>query len=277
MGKSRIEWLARPGTIPTSWNPVTGCSPISPGCKNCYAERMSKRLAGRAGYPAAPHNFDVTLHPDKLEEPLRWRKPRTVFVCSMSDLFHEALPVGDIEPIFRVIQATPQHTYFILTKRPERMDVAWGSLLFHHNGGYPHNPLPNVLLSVTIENQEMADKRIPVLLQIPAAVRFISVEPMLGPVNIPPSLWTHKEWESVGQDPDIAGARLVLSKGIDWVICGAETGPGKRPMKLEWARDLRDQCRDAGIPFFFKRDGDGNGTLCGQEYHEWPEVNNARS
>lgn len=232
MGKTRIEWTQ------ATWNPVTGCSPVSPGCAHCYAARMAKRLAGRFGYPDAPHEFEVTLHQDRLEEPLRWKRPRMVFVCSMSDLFHESLALGHIEPIFEVIKATPQHTYQILTKRPERMAFALTAINLHMN---KNTAFKNLWIGVTVENQEQAEKRIPVLLQIPAAVRFVSVEPMLGPVDFSRVLTPASE---------------EALRGVQWVICGGETGPGARPMDPVWVYHLRDQCSYASVPFFFKSWGD---------------------
>ncbi|MFH1603030.1 MAG: phage Gp37/Gp68 family protein, partial [Pseudomonadota bacterium] len=295
MSNSKIEWLARPGTIPTSWSPVTGCNKCSPGCLHCYAERMSKRLAGRCGYPEAPHNFDVTLHEDRLEEPLRWKKPRTVFVCSMSDFFHPVIPFAFQCRILQAIAKCPQHTFILLTKRTEQLEM-WNEIAGWH-------PYPNLWLGVTAENQEMADKRIPVLLQIPAAVRFVSIEPCLSAIDLTPwfnrdiianRLNSHIE-ASNGRERDCisqsgsarsihdrcSGQVLespshgVRSKGLKWAIVGAETGPSKRPMKEEWALDLRDQCHEAGVHFFFKKDSYGNGTLHGIEYHGWPEARDA--
>jgi protein gp37 len=176
MNKTKIEWAD------ATWNPITGCTKISPGCANCYAEKMSKRLAGRCGYPA-DEPFKVTIHPDKIDEPLKWKKPRRVFVCSMSDLFHKDVPMSIITYVLRMARSREGHTFMILTKRPARMKeairemVSWGMW-----------PVPNIWLGVTAENQEQADKRIPILLDTPAAVRFVSVEPMLGPVDLRPWL-----------------------------------------------------------------------------------------
>jgi len=242
---TKIEWATE------TWNPITGCTPISEGCKNCYAKRMAQRLAGRFGYPA-DDPFRVTLHPDKLDQPLRWKKPRRVFVCSMGDLFHEDVLEEWIDQVYEVIANTPQHTFQILTKRPERM-ARYIRIM--------SAALPNVWLGVTAENQEQADKRIPVLLQIPAAVRFVSVEPMLEAVVIGDLLGDAYSSMHGGFAP-----------GIDWVICGAETGSGARPMDLDWARDLRDQCVSAEVPFFFKRDSNGNRELDGQLWEQYPEA-----
>lgn len=231
--RTKIEWTE------ATWNPVTGCTPISPGCAHCYARRMAKRLAGRCGYPAAPHEFDVTLHPDKLGEPLRWKKPRRVFVCSMSDLFHENVPFEFIRRIFRTMEFARAHTFQVLTKRADRMHefVQW-----YASDRNTYWPSSNVWLGVTAENQEQADKRTPLLLQTPAAVRFVSVEPMLGLIEMEAYWGARPGWG----EPE----------GLDWVICGGETGPGARPMHPGWVRSLRDQCREAAVPFFFKSWGD---------------------
>ena len=228
---SQIEWTDE------TWNPVTGCTPVSEGCKNCYAARMAKRLAGRAGYPK-DDPFRVTRHADKQDDPLHWRKPRRVFVCSMGDLFHEDVPDAFIYRVLEVILLTPRHTYQMLTKRPGRMAAVLG--------GY--EAIPNLWLGVTAENQQTADERIPLLLQTPAAVRFVSIGPMLGPIDVSPYLGqVHADALGLpykGDDP--------WHDGLDWVICGGETGPGARPMNPKWVRDVRDQCMAAGVPFFFK-------------------------
>jgi protein gp37 len=228
MGKTRIEWADE------VWNPVTGCTKISEGCKNCYAERMSKRLAGRFGYPAE-EPFRVTVHRDRLEQPLRWRKPRRVFVDSMGDLFHEDVPEEFVYDVWRYMAGIPRHTFLLPTKRVHRMKefVDWWYLSNHES-----DPWPNIWLDVSVENQPRADERIPLLLQTPAARRFVSLEPLLGPVFLG---W----WLPGGKD------RLDLPN-LDWVICGAETGPGAREMNPDWARDIRDQCKAAGVPFFMK-------------------------
>ncbi len=241
---TKIEWVKnKDGTQGRTWNPVTGCSKISPGCQNCYAERMSKRLAGRFGYPK-DEPFRVTLHPERLEEPLRWRKPQMVFVCSMGDLFHEDVPFEFVEEVRAVMVRCPQHTFQLLTKRSERMleFARWMADGDHiSTAEWPRN----VWLGVTAENQEQADKRIPVLLQIPAAVRFVSVEPMLGPIDL-------YSYLIIGTDQPGS----IMRNGLDQVICGGETGPKARPMHPDWARILRDQCQSAGVPFFFKSWGE---------------------
>lgn len=233
---TNIEWADE------TWNPVTGCTPISTGCANCYAARMSKRLAGRFGYPA-DDPFRVTLHPDRLGEPLRWRKPRYVFVASMGDLFHEDVPFEYIKLVFSAMAEARRHTFMVLTKRPKRALNLWGAGI----------PWPtNIWAGVTAENQKRANERVPVLTEIPTRVQFVSIEPMLGPVELPTG------WG-------------VPGVGVDWVICGAETGPGARPMEESWALRLRDQCSEAGVPFFFKRNSDGGRMLDGQIYEQWPK------
>lgn len=277
MNKTSIEWTE------VTWNPVTGCTPVSPACEHCYARRMAKRLAGRCGYPAVPHEFEVTLHPERLSEPLGWKKPRRVFVCSMGDLFHEDVPDEYIDAIFAVMATAEQHTFQVLTKRPERM-YWWLQSLYTRSLRYPAPgkrsvsytygqigemlranaleygvrlgpinrsfPLANVWLGVTAENQEQADRRIPVLLQIPAAVRFVSVEPLLERVDL-------TRYMQIYVDPYTRKVYPLDPQGpkLDWVICGGETGPGARPMHPDWARSLRDQCAVAGVPFFFKKMG----------------------
>jgi len=235
---TKIEWATE------TWNPITGCTKISPGCANCYAERMAKRLAGRFGYPA-DDPFAITLHESQFKKPLKWRKPRMIFVCSMGDLFHEDVPFEWISLVISnaasAHRQNPKHKWLFLTKRPERI-LAWREWVLktridvQHAAWFQHV----AWIGVTAENQEQADKRIPILLQIPAAVRFVSVEPMLGPVDIDQYLPDHP----------------LCAAYIDWVICGGESGPGARPMHPAWARSLRDQCVDAGVPFFFKQWGE---------------------
>jgi len=204
---------------------------------------MARRLAGRFGYPEAPHEFDVTLHHDKWREPLKWRKPRTVFVCSMSDLFHK-----DVDEYFRadlwsLMCGTPTNTYIVLTKRAKAMhDWIVGNKM---------DAPPHIWLGVTAENQHCADERIPWLMRTPAAVHFVSFEPLLSRIFV-----------------DARQANLLA--GIQWAIVGAETGPGARPMDLAWARDLRDQCQQAGVPFFWKRVGPGQKTPPDLIVREWP-------
>ncbi len=257
MGATKIEWAEK------VWNPVTGCTPVSAGCERCYAKRMANRLRGRCGYPA-DDPFRVTVHPEKLGEPMRWRKPRRVFVCSMGDLFHEDVTDATIATVWAVMQVRTQHTFCVLTKRPGRMRDLVGTLPPLMEKFAPNSlkqaaectfgpwPLPNVCLGVSAEDQATADARIPILLQTPAAVRFVSVEPMLGPVDLigyfPHCLENHP-FPSLCREPDHERT------GLNWVICGGETGSGARPMDPDWSRSLRDQCAAAGVPFFFKGRG----------------------
>ena len=251
---TKIEWTkGQDGTPGKSWNPCTGCSPISEGCKNCYARRMAHRLAGRYGYPEAPHEFDVTLHPERLEEPLYWHKPQRVFTVSMGDLFHEDVSLNFIGRVMNVCSwvGYRKHTFIMLTKRPKRMAefFAW----------WGKEPTFNIWLGVTCENQQRADERIPVLLSIPAAVHWLSLEPLLGPVVLPADF-------------------LALGKRA-WVVAGGETGPGARSAQHDWFRSVRDQCAAAGgVPFFYK--GAGTATvnkrhftyrlIGGRTWEEWP-------
>ena len=223
---TKVGWVTNPdGTKGKTWNPITGCTKISPGCKNCYAERMARRLAGRFGYPEAPHHFDVTLHPDKLDVPLRWKKPRTVFVCSMGDLFHEDVPVDFVDNVFSTMEFLVKHTFMVLTKRPENMKK-------YVRFSYPFGLPKHIRLGVTAENQAAADERREAFKQCPAAVKFISYEPAIGPVD-----WTG--WEFV-----------------NWIISGGETGPGATPSHPDWHRAARDFCRDSGMDYFFKSWGE---------------------
>lgn len=246
MATTKIEWAER------VWNPVTGCTKISPACANCYAERMAKRLAGRCGYPAE-EPFKVTLQYDKLSDPDKWKKPARIFVCSMADLFHNDVPVHFLEAVFNIMLQSDRHTFLLLTKRPERMK--WFIDGFETRKNTPW-PAGNIWLGVTAENQEQADKRIPLLLQTPAAVRFVSVEPMLGPVDL--TNIKDKDGDTFNVLDRCAYATATdgeyhdIPNGLDWVICGGENGPGARPMHPDWARSLRDQCQAAGVPFFFK-------------------------
>jgi len=237
---TKIEWADK------VWNPVTGCTPISEGCQNCYAERMSKRLAGRCGY-SKEDPFQVKLHPDRLEEPFRWKKPSRIFVCSMGDLFHDDVPRDYLRMVWSVMLEAERHTFMILTKRAYPMSYLVG-------GCEEMSAASNIWLGVSVENQRTADLRIPFLLKTKAAaVRFVSVEPMLGPVDI------EKYLPPTGSAPIYPWHKLESDKGgpwLDWVICGGETGPGARPMHPDWVRSLREQCQEAGVPFFFKSWGE---------------------
>ena len=253
---TKIEWTKRPGTIGESWNFLAGCNKVSPGCDSCWALAMSWRLqnmekrpgrydfvtARKPSTPTKPGALEwtgrVNLDYDALEAPYRWRKPRTVFVQSMGDLFHRDVPSDFILEAFRVMAETPEHTYLVLTKRAGGMQGFFqGETVLNILNGPWGWPLPNVWLMITAENQEQADKRIPLLLQTPAAVRWVSVEPMLGPVN------TFKKWTSDRMWPI----------SVDWVVIGCESGPNRRPMRLKWALDLIDQCDVAQVPVFCKQ------------------------
>jgi len=244
MGKTGIEWTEM------VWNVVTGCTPASPGCEHCYARRMAHRLAGRVGYPVAPHEFAVTLHPERLDEPRHWKQMRSIFVCSMGDLFHELVPDDYIRQVFEVMQDTKQHVFQVLTKRPANA-LRWFT-------DYPWlSNLRNVWVGVTVEDQTRADERIPLLLQIPAAVRFISVEPMLSAINL--REWLQCHFGRSGKPIRVEDGRAIygarLGPRVDWVICGGETGPQARPINPAWVRQLRDQCIENDAPFFFKNWG----------------------
>jgi len=240
MTKSKIEWTDR------TWNPVTGCTKVSTGCANCYAERWAIRLKGRGGYPV-DEPFRVTVHLNRMNEPYKWRNPAKVFVCSMSDLFHEHVPAVNIRDVWEVMEKNPRHTFIILTKRPERAKHLFGPVIWQ---------LSNVWLGVSAENQQTADERIPILLQIPAAVRFVSCEPLLGAVDLSSQFSVLRE--------QTTGNRQLLN----WVICGGESGPGARPMHPDWARSLRDQCQAANVPFFFKQWGEWQQVYVNED-HKW--------
>jgi protein gp37 len=239
---TKIEWCDE------TWNPITGCTPISAGCKNCYAARMAKRLAGRFGYPKDEPFRPGTFHRDKFSQPAKWKKPRRIFVCSMGDLFHEAVAWSAKESAFAVMAAAPWHTYMVLTKRPEEM------LKFIDHPQFEAGPFPHVWLGVSVENQAAANERIPILLEIPAAKRFVSCEPLLGPVDLEEYLYPP----------------VVDVEPPDWVIVGSETGPGARQMHNKWAARIRDQCRATETPFFFKKHWDGAHILDGRTWEEFP-------
>jgi len=260
---TKIEWTNE------TWNPVTGCTKISEGCKNCYAERMARRLASRYGYQEYPYHFDVTLHPDKLNQPLKWKKPRRIFVCSMGDLFHIEVPIEYVLKVFNIMQLCPHHTFQVLTKRPRIMKDTIEEIQ-GKNADYFYNTHPNVWLGATAENQKTADERIPILLKIPATIRFVSVEPMLNKIELNRETMVYCprcshvyfdsfQWSSCPNcnAPPLSqrDGRTFLSY-LDWVICGGETGYGAREMKAEWAWNLYNQCREADVPFFFKKPGD---------------------
>lgn len=231
MSKSKIEWTDR------TWNPVTGCTKVSQGCKNCYAERMYERFNGKGTFK------NITCHTNRLRQPLSWKKPSMVFVNSMSDLFHEDVPFEFINSVFSVMSDVNIHTYQILTKRPQRMleFYEWKADQF----SIPWQPSSNVWIGVSIEDQKAADERIPLLLKLPAAIRFLSCEPLLADVNLKP-------WIKITNKVD----SIEIHTPFHWVIAGGESGPKARPMHPDWARSLRDQCNAASVPFFFKQWGE---------------------
>jgi protein gp37 len=247
--KTGIEWTD------ATWNPVTGCAKVSAGCKHCYAERNWGRLQHLPAYAGRAFT-DVATHADRLLQPLSWKRPRRIFVNSMSDLLHQDIHDDFIGMVFRTMARAPQHTFQVLTKRAERMQ----HLLTHPKmrsffGDAPW-PLPNVWIGVSVEDQATADKRIPLLLDTPAAVRWISAEPLLGPVSLTKEYLSMKcggtyPFRSLGDEH-----RTKLIDLLDWVVVGGESGPQARPMHPAWARGLRDQCAAAGVPFLFKQWGE---------------------
>ncbi|GAA0623565.1 DUF5131 family protein [Thalassospira tepidiphila] len=340
---TKIEWTQREGTKGKTWNPLrarnkkTGgvghfCEKVSPGCKNCYAETFQKRFKNPVRYAAQDADqVEVFLDQKTLVQPIGWKKPATIFVCSQTDLFLHHYKSEWIDQVFAVMALCPQHTFIILTKRHDRMNAYFGNLsdlssrhseqtntafncadllnlrhLTKNPRGKPLPsrvwPLPNVWLGVSVEDQKAADERIPVLLDTPAAVRFLSVEPLLGPVdlanhNAPGMCGTtdHADYLRGYVSPEYS-CRAHLSKettSLDWVIVGGESGHNARPMHPDWARSLRDQCKAAGVPFFFKQWGAwapveeypsgkqsmnkvgkkrAGRSLDGVEHNEWPEV-----
>jgi len=229
---SHIEWTE------STWNPVTGCSKVSQGCKNCYAERLAKRLQAM-GNPRYANGFQVTLHPDLLDLPHQWSRPRSIFVNSMSDLFHEDVPLEFVQQVFATIEATPRHTYQVLTKRAARLEELAAFL-----------PWPkNLWMGVSVESAEVT-WRIAHLKRVPASVRFLSVEPLLGPI------------------------RALPLDGIHWVIVGGESGPGARPLDERWVRNIQGQCARADVAFFFKQWGGTNKRAAGRllDGRTWDEM-----
>ena len=283
MAESKIEWTER------TWNPVTGCSKVSQGCKHCYAEVMHKRLTAMGVKKYSDPFSKVVCHYESLMNPLKVKTPSIFFVNSMSDLFHEDVPAEFIAYVFNTMAAFPlvcrkkdcehddpncfmgesetNHTYQILTKRPERALKFFTEEIYEVTNRWPGSyplcvalgddwPLPNVWIGVSVEDQKAADERIPMLLQIPAAIRFISAEPLLGPIEL------NKYDKELGINwltgLDENYPEEGINMKLDWVIAGGESGKNKnvRPMHPDWARGLRDQCKAAGVPFFFKQWGE---------------------
>jgi protein gp37 len=316
--RTRIEWTD------ATWNPITGCSKISPGCQHCYAERLSHRFGWTTAPWTAPQAAaNIRWHPDRLRQPSSWRKPRRIFVNSLSDLFHDAIPDAFLADVFAAMARCEvpghpghlRHVFQILTKRPRRMQrwmtalvdaadapdsQAMGSPLaiaaqqLAQAAGDPdpaatavralewvRDGLPGLWIGVSVEDQRRADERIPWLQTTPAAIRFVSCEPLLGPVDLTPYLphrphrgpGSHDGFCTVcGHLPSWHGTDV---RWIDWVIVGAESGPQARPMDDAWVRDLRDQCVAAGVPFFFKQRAVrgrkvSQPVLDGQIWQQWP-------
>lgn len=306
MGTTSIEWARNvDGTRGETWNPFRGCQKISPGCKHCYAETFAERWRGIPGHPYE-HGFDPRFVPEAIDIPLRRKKPTTFFVNSMSDLFFEGFTNEQIAAVFGVMAACPQHTFQVLTKRAERLPEWFGWLgargglgpyirsvrvdgdralprlfdsvvrtqtvrwrrirstddpwcsVFNAASFVDAGPLPNVWLGVSVESQKYADERISKLLSIPNALPWLSIEPMLGPVDI-------RRW-------------LIGEPRVRFVVCGAESGHGARPMAEDWARQLRDQCSAAGVPYFLKQFATPTGKkislplLDGRQWAEMPEA-----
>jgi protein gp37 len=297
--KSAIEWTD------ATWNPTRGCTKISPGCARCYAETFAERFRGVAGNPYE-RGFDPRLVPEKLHEPLKWRKPRRIFVNSMSDLFHEDFPDEYIDQVFAVMGVAHWHTFQVLTKRADRMaayfaetwqvpaqpaaraydidilerpahvenrwdrinracddipsevlgDHCWdGEDSLIGRPAWPRAPYPNIWLGVSVENQKYADARIPSLVKTPAAVRFLSCEPLLGPLDLSAWLKPCTDHFSFGPLYNHVDDEMPFP-AIGWVIVGGESGPGARRMHPRWVQSIRDQCVAARVPFFFKQHGE---------------------
>lgn len=236
---SAIEWTD------ATWNPVTGCTKITAGCDNCYALRFAERFRGVPGHPFE-NGFDLTLRPERVDQPLRWRRPRMIFVNSMSDLFHKGVPLEFVDQVFDVMEKADWHVFQLLTKRSSRLR---DYLRKRYNVSAPPS---HIWMGVSVEDRRGAT-RIDHLRAAPSAVRFLSVEPLIGPVG------------------------PVDLTGIHWVIAGGESGPGARVMHIDWAREIRDACAQQGVPFFFKQWGgirpkSGGRELDGREWNEWPQL-----
>lgn len=238
--KTKIEWTD------STWNPITGCSKISTGCKYCYAERFAIRGMGQFSKDPKRKFSDILFHADKLTDPIKWKKPRMIFVCSMADLFHPDISFDTIDIIFEVMFKAEQHIFQVVTKRPERMFefYKW------YDKTYTAWKQRNIWLGVSVENQETADERIPILAKIPTYIRFISAEPLIGPIDL--------------NQPIERNIDIKYIETIQWVIAGGESGPKARPSHPDWFRQLRDQSSAANVPFFFKQWGEwfpGNGEM----------------
>lgn len=280
MSVTTIEWTKRPGTIGETWNPTTGCNKVDRGCKNCYAEKMHKRLQAM-GQEKYKGNFldGAVPQPDTLDIPMKWTKPRTVFVNSMSDLFHENVDFAFILEVMQVIQMTPQHTYLVLTKRPEVALEFWEWMdLTIPNGIKNWTPPQNLWLGTSCNDQDSANKRVPILLRINGILRFISYEPATGPVDFKKIVTDSHALDEDGRDrmfhlidalngleADMAYHKTnQVWQGnikrdcprLHWVIMGGESGNKAAPMHPAWARKVRDDCQAAGVPFFFKQFGE---------------------
>lgn len=263
--KSAIEWTD------ATWNPIRGCSVVSEGCRNCYAMQVAARFnQPEQAYEGLAYRNDsgahwtgeVRLVEKHLFDPLRWMRPRRIFVNSMSDLFHESIPDKWIFQIFDVMYSAKRHIFQVLTKRPERMLRVISNSMYLTN-----SPLDNVWLGVSVEDQKTADERVPLLMKTPSAVRFVSAEPLLGPIDLEMLTdgpddgggWVYRHWNAFdGRNWCDCRDSIhpIGSSPINWVIVGGESGPKARPMHPDWARSLRDQCVSAGIPFFFKQWGE---------------------
>lgn len=264
MADTKITWTDK------VWNPVTGCTKISEGCRNCYAEGLFKRFGKQWG-----HDFnEIICKSERLNEPLKWKKSSKIFVCSMGDLFHDEVPEIYLWHVFDAMWRSAQHTYLILTKRPKNMKRFFERIDDNHPNGPSWNlcPSPNIWLGVTAENQKEADRRIPILLNTPAAKRFVSIEPMLEGVDIKHYLdgmpepcggginYVSKEMASDACCPEMEGMPIAqepewqqTSPPLSWVIVGAESGSKRRPCNIEWIRDIVRQCKEASVPVFVKQ------------------------
>jgi protein gp37 len=271
--KTHIEWTD------ATWNPVTGCTKVSAGCKHCYAERDWARLSANPQTRYFGRAFtDVQCHEGVLDLPERWQRPRRIFVNSMSDLFHDGVPDEFIDEVFAAMARSPQHVFQVLTKRPARMLVYLSQAEGHIRDLVKYEPaaeimrwpLPNAWLGVSVEDQATTDERIPLLLLTPATVRWISAEPLLGPMNL-----AQIRDEEVLLFPlagEVSGEGRnepvpLRNGGINWVVAGGESGPKARPMHPEWARSLRNQCVAAGVPFLFKQWGEWSPDDAGETPH----------